>query len=256
MRYSVLLFTALISFAACKNQKKDSNYTYPSSSSSNSPSDYSSSNENEEKQKTYSDGDYCANVTYHNPNTGTTSTYQLTVEVEDGELTVIHWPNGGWLDATHFTPEEVDEDGVVNFTSDKGYNYEVQIESNGPCSFVSRNAVSAEEQDDKYAQDQEEAERTHRDENAGVVIWDYSSCDYIIIETGLWYVVAEKRVGAYFLDKGEKVRGDLKSFGFKDVYSFSRDEEVSLYIEDYYGSKSEALKEVMEKCGLVNEEDQ
>ena len=84
--------------------------------------------------ETYKDGTYCAEVEYHNPNTGTRSTYSLNVEVENNELTLIHWPNGGWLDDSHFTPVELDERGYCSFTSDRGYEYEVQII--GPeCSF-------------------------------------------------------------------------------------------------------------------------
>ena len=34
----------------------------------------------------YPDGTYCAEVEYYNPNTGTRSTYDLDVEVENGDL--------------------------------------------------------------------------------------------------------------------------------------------------------------------------
>lgn len=55
----------------------------------------------------YPDGTYCAEVEYYNPNTGARNTYDLDVEVEEGDLTVINWPNGGWLDDTHFSPENI-----------------------------------------------------------------------------------------------------------------------------------------------------
>lgn len=74
----------------------------------------------------YPDGLYCATVNYYNPNTGTSSTYTLEVEVENEELTTIYWPNGGWLDATHFDPPDI-SDGDAEFTSDRGYDYEVEI---------------------------------------------------------------------------------------------------------------------------------
>lgn len=41
----------------------------------------------------YSDGEWCADVEYYNPNTGTRHTYTLDVEVEDEELIRIDWPN-------------------------------------------------------------------------------------------------------------------------------------------------------------------
>lgn len=95
----------------------------------------------------YEDGEYCAEVEYYNPNTGTRSTYTLNVEVEDNSLIVIYWPSGGWLDADHFYPEELDADGYCYFTSDMGYDYEVYL--NGPpCSFTDENAMYNDVMDD------------------------------------------------------------------------------------------------------------
>lgn len=89
----------------------------------------------EESQEAYPDGTYCAEVEYYNPNTGTRNTYTLNVEVENNELTIIHWPNGGWLDEDHFYPEELDSTGFCSFTSDKNYEYEIQI-TGSECSFT------------------------------------------------------------------------------------------------------------------------
>lgn len=75
----------------------------------------------------YKDGTYCADVTYYNPNTGTNNTYTLEVEVENNELITIFWGNGGWLDEDHFSAETLDDNGNCSFTSDKGYEYEIQI---------------------------------------------------------------------------------------------------------------------------------
>ncbi|WP_188619294.1 hypothetical protein [Flavobacterium suaedae] len=74
----------------------------------------------------YPDGTYCAEVEYYNPNTGTRNTYTLNVDVEDGDLTVIHWPNGGWLDETHFSPENISY-GEISFISDRGCEYVVTL---------------------------------------------------------------------------------------------------------------------------------
>lgn len=75
----------------------------------------------------FEDGIYCAEVDYYNPNTGTSSEYTLEVEVKSSEVTTIYWRNGGWLDEDHFTPELLDEQGSCSFTSDRGYEYTVQI---------------------------------------------------------------------------------------------------------------------------------
>jgi hypothetical protein len=92
------------------------------------------------------EGDYCADVNYYNPNTGNSSNYTLNVLVEDNQLVTIYWPNGGWMDDDHFSPEELDDNGYCSFTSDKGYDYEVQI-SGSPCSYTSDTSPSEDDYD-------------------------------------------------------------------------------------------------------------
>jgi ribosomal protein L37E len=98
----------------------------------------------------YKDGTYCADVSYHNPNTGTSNTYTLNVEVENNELVKINWPNGGWLDDSHFSPQELDENGYCSFESDKGYEYTVQI-TGSECSFDDRSKAASDSDDEKDA---------------------------------------------------------------------------------------------------------
>jgi hypothetical protein len=94
------------------------------SSSEDSNVDYAIEGQTEEG---FEDGTYCADVTYSNPNTGTENTYKLEVEVYNNEVIQINWNNGGWLDEDHFTAEQLDSDGSCSFTSDKGYDYTVEI---------------------------------------------------------------------------------------------------------------------------------
>lgn len=96
---------------------------------------YSEVEGNESENDGYEDGTYCAEVEYYNPTTGTRNTYDLDVEVEDGELTIIHWPNGGWLDNTHFYPEDISS-GECEFTSDRGYRYTVTLREPGGCGYT------------------------------------------------------------------------------------------------------------------------
>lgn len=105
--------------------------------SSNSDVDkgYSENESDESEENGYKDGIYCAEVEYYNPSTGTRNTYDLDVEVEGGELTEIHWPNGGWLDNSHFTPEDI-TDGECEFTSDRGYRYTVTLGEVGGCGYT------------------------------------------------------------------------------------------------------------------------
>lgn len=98
----------------------------------------------------YQDGTYCAEIEYYNPDTGTRNTYNLDVEVESGELTVIHWPNGGWLDDSHFTPQDV-SGGSCSFTSDRGYQYTVTLVSKGGCGYTDGNRLRNDVNDEVQA---------------------------------------------------------------------------------------------------------
>jgi hypothetical protein len=100
----------------------------------------------------YEDGTYCAEIEYYYSETGTNSTYTLEVEIENNELTVIHWPNGGWLDSSHFTPPDI-SDGEASFTSDQGVDYNVKIIGNGG------NCVT-----DSYAEDEDDLVREKEDQ--------------------------------------------------------------------------------------------
>ena len=105
----------------------------------------------------YPDGTYCAEVEYYNSSTGTRRSYDLDVEVENGDLVQIDWPNGGWLDSTHFSPENIST-GEVSFRSDKGYNYTVTLGSfGGGCSggYQLRNSVNNDIQEQQQKKEDE-----------------------------------------------------------------------------------------------------
>jgi hypothetical protein len=117
MSKNILFVTCLcFLFLNCKQNKSKSN-----SFDREYESEYRYDNDEED----YWDGNYCADIEYYNSNTGTYSNYTLTIEVSNNELEQIIWPNGGYLD--DFYGVEFDEDGYAEFTSDKGYDYEVQI---------------------------------------------------------------------------------------------------------------------------------
>lgn len=111
-----------------------------SDSSSESEAQSENTPAQEEQVHKYPDDTYCAEVNYYNPNTGTSTKNDFNVDVENNELVKIQFPNGGWLDDSHFTPEELDENGYCSFTNDNGYKYEVQI--TGPeCDFTASSAA-------------------------------------------------------------------------------------------------------------------
>jgi hypothetical protein len=97
--------------------------------------EYIENEDNSLEKNSYRDGTYCGEVEYYNPTTGTRKIYDLNVEVENGLLTIIHWPNNGWLDNTHFSPKDIN-DGECEFISDKGCRYKVVLGETGGCSFT------------------------------------------------------------------------------------------------------------------------
>lgn len=110
-------------------------------------SDSSSDESSLESDGTYQDGTYCSDVEYYNPSTGTRNTYQLNVEVESNEVVKILFPNGGWLDDDHFSPEQLDRDGYCSFTSDKGNQYEITI--TGPeCNYTDESRLRRDSKED------------------------------------------------------------------------------------------------------------
>jgi hypothetical protein len=113
----LLLFLIFIGFSSCDSSEK-----------SVVKDEFSIEGQTEDG---FEDGMYCANVTYHNPNTGTTSEYTLNVEVSNNQVIRINWSNGGWMDEDHFSPETLSDNGHCSFESDKGYEYTVQIIGSG-----------------------------------------------------------------------------------------------------------------------------
>lgn len=148
------LFPALL--AGCSN--KGSNNS--KSNTSSSQQIYYESDEPGNEEDGYADGNYCATVEYYNYTTGTRSAYILEVEIENNELTVIHWPNGGWLDNTHFSPPDISY-GSATFTSDRGVDYTVEIiGEEGDCEL----SGIAEDEDNLMQEDEEDEQRRLREE--------------------------------------------------------------------------------------------
>lgn len=102
----------------------------------------------------YENGIYCATVDYYNPNTGTSSSYIVNVEIESDELITVFWPNGGWLDESHFYPEDISS-GTCNFISDKGYDYMVTIIGNN-CQFTDNDIYPETDEEEDFWDDLED----------------------------------------------------------------------------------------------------
>lgn len=74
------------------------------------------------------DGTYCADVDYYNPDTGYSATYTLDVEVQDGCVTTIFFPDDGYLDDSHIDATELDDDGNCVIYDDEGREFSIHID--------------------------------------------------------------------------------------------------------------------------------
>lgn len=256
-----LLGLVILLLTRCQSEPKQQEKTDTTSSQSNlisqqnSPTPGIDNTEDEDKQQDrtleekdyYADGNYCADVRYTNPNTGTQSIYSLNVVIKDGDLIRISWPNGGWLDNSHFTPPHINESGFTTFTSDAGYEFDVLIKSSGGCNYQTLNYRNESKNDEEKEEDEETKLEKEYGRYKAEVYKKIPGCDYMILEWDGDYYVAEW-MGSYDPDEGDRIQGELHSFGTKTCYVPRRDRETRLYIEDYSISLSRAWEIIRDKC--------
>ncbi|MCK0125821.1 hypothetical protein MWU76_15630 [Gelidibacter sp. F2691] len=132
----ILLCGLVILFNSCKEKTSRSNSYY-----NDSESNYYS-----EIEEAYPDDSYCSDVDYYNPDTGTRSSYTLNVEVEDNEVTVIHFSRG-WLDSSEFSSEALDEVGYCSITLYDGRQFDIQI-TGSECSFSDGYRIESDIEDE------------------------------------------------------------------------------------------------------------
>lgn len=130
MKTILYLMTIIVGLASCKgsdnknSENSSTNYEYEETNRYDE-NDEEYYNENSDG---YEDGTYSASVDYNNPETGYSTSYTLDVEVEDNHVTIIYFPNGGYLDDDHIWPGELDEQGFVRIEGEDGKTYDVQID--------------------------------------------------------------------------------------------------------------------------------
>jgi len=132
MKKIAYLFVIAILLISCNNSNNKSS-NERSSDYYEESSDYDEYEQEEEEEyyeddEGIEDGTYSATVDYYNPETGYSATYTLDVEVEDNQVTIIYFPNDGYLDDDHIWPDELDEDGFVSIEGEEGKTYDVQID--------------------------------------------------------------------------------------------------------------------------------
>ena len=161
----IVLLSSYITVSCTSDSRNDAKHVEPEQYSPNetySERDIDGDDFDDEGNYEYEDGTYCAIVDYYNPNTGTSSSYTLNVEIESDELIIIYWPNGGWLDESHFSPEDI-SNGSCDLISDKGYEYIVTIIGEN-CQYTFSDIFSENEDEEDYLDDLEYLESEEYDE--------------------------------------------------------------------------------------------
>jgi len=148
----LILILNIVFFSSCKNKSSENNtnrslynssYSYETEYNEDGYNEdgynddgYNEDGYNDDGRDEYGkdeygdieDGTYTAIVDYYNPATDYSATYTLDVEVESGEVTVIYFPNDGYLDDDHIYPSELDDGGYVSIDGEEGKTYDVQID--------------------------------------------------------------------------------------------------------------------------------
>ena len=81
----------------------------------------------------------------------------------------------------------------------------------------------------------------------GFVVKRFGGCDYFFADGPRGLYVLEW-YGGYDPDEGDKIYGDIGSYGFKDVYYPDQDREGRVWVEDFLESVSGALDEIKDRC--------
>ena len=189
-------------------------------------------NDSETTENNISDGKYCAKIKYYNPNSGTNKTYKLFVEVENNLLTKIYWPNGGWLDESHFTPKEIIDDHVF-IESDNGYEYNIQIGfDENECEICyteieenrKNDSIKAELEIEKLELERKKLEfeaalleEQNRIANYGHRVYLTGCKDMLIIEYSESFVVAQKIGLPFEVNAGDRLDCQISKLGITSI---------------------------------------
>lgn len=83
----------------------------------------------------------------------------------------------------------------------------------------------------------------------GTSLGEFSTCDYYLIEDSLGDYSLVEWYGGITPDNGDRVVGELHSYGFKDIYNISRDNSTHVWIDDWMLSQDSAAEKLIDKCG-------
>jgi hypothetical protein len=81
----------------------------------------------------------------------------------------------------------------------------------------------------------------------GTVVYRQSGCDYFVVQTTKGYDVLEW-FGGWDPDKGDVLVGNFETYGMHDIRDSTIDESVTVWVEEYWLSRADALENLVEHC--------
>lgn len=87
----------------------------------------------------------------------------------------------------------------------------------------------------------------HAEGEIAVVVARFGSCDYFVADGPRGLYVLEW-FGGYDPQEGDRLFGDISSYGMKDVIYLPSEREGRLWVEDYLESERDALEEINDHC--------
>ena len=81
----------------------------------------------------------------------------------------------------------------------------------------------------------------------GIVVLYKSGCSYYIVQTNMGYAILEW-YGGNDPSEGDVLVGDFETYGMKDIYNLTADDETTVWVEDFWLSKSRAIEKYYDEC--------
>ena len=81
----------------------------------------------------------------------------------------------------------------------------------------------------------------------GVVVYYKSGCDYYVVETDKGFSLLEW-YGGNDPSEGDVIVGDYEAYGMKDIYNLTADSETTVWVEEFWLSKSSVIEQYYDQC--------
>ena len=81
----------------------------------------------------------------------------------------------------------------------------------------------------------------------GMVTHDPQGCSHFLVETAMGYALLD-RYGGNDPSKGDTIVGEFETYGMKNIFNITADEELTVWVEDFLMARERAIEKLYEKC--------